>query len=133
VPEVPALTFTTTRRLSVVDTVGSLLALEWGGPWSVSRWTIWAVTPDGERFQVRRVDDRASALQTIQAYEGQLRVMDPSDWAASKGVEELAARLARGRARTSTGRPAPNRQSARYQLSSVRGAAGSMSGVGSVT
>jgi hypothetical protein len=96
VPETPAVSFTTTRRVSVVDMVGSLLSLEWGGPWSVSTWTIWALTSDGGRFELRRVDDQASALQTIRAYEGQLTEMDASEWAASKGFDGLAARLAGG-------------------------------------
>jgi hypothetical protein len=92
-PDEPAVTFDSEHRFSVLLTLVSLLG-ELSDGWASGVWTVWAETPDGKRFELRRFDDQGSARQTIEAYQGQLRLTGPVEWAASKGFTDLAAHLA---------------------------------------
>jgi hypothetical protein len=85
--------FDLVRRHSIRQVLVTLLAV--GGDWSASEWSIWAVASDGRRFRVKDQLDEGTARYTVKAFEGQLALTTPREWARSKGFTELAAHLDR--------------------------------------
>ena len=101
VPEIPNRDVSHTKNVSrvihnlpsLLALVASLITLGSGGGLATVVWQVWAATGDGERFMVKQFSDEGTARYTIEAFESQLRVEDPVEWARSKDWVPLAEHL----------------------------------------
>jgi len=87
------MTFDVVYERRVKEMLWSLLSVDTGGGWTSGVWQVWATASDGKRFLVKELLDDGTARYTVEAFEGQLREIDPVEWARSKGCDALADHL----------------------------------------
>ena len=91
--EIRPVTLAVSYRFRLWVLVLSVLGFGPRTTWTRGVWQIWATTPDGRRFLLKKFYDEDDARRAAEAFERQLTTEDPVRWARSKGSALLAAHL----------------------------------------